>query len=663
MAARRTVLGLNTAHDAAACLMVDGVMAVAVAEERLTRVKHHEGFPHRALEYCLEAAGIASLDAVDAIVINEYTHTDFGLDLRHAGFRGQIFTNPSHHLLHAYYAWIASGFDDPAVLVTDGSGYAYGEYERRESPLLGPPPPYSEMEEAESLYEVEQGELRLVHKNWGLWTASRPFYRFPSLGHMFSAASQYIFGQWTHAGKTMGLAPYGDAGRFPDPIIEYGPAGMRIDTEWITRLPPRTSDPAHFDQTCRDIAAKVQVEVEQAILYLCNRLHEETGRSRLCLTGGVGLNSVANGRILRETPFTELYITPAAGDSGVAIGAALYGDRMLAGQVPRWHANHTFHGRSYGDDEVEAALEAGAGLIRGERLDDPAAAAARDVVDGKVIGWFEGASEFGPRALGHRSIVCDPRLPEMRDRLNESVKFREPFRPYAASVLVEHAADYFALLGDDPFMMTVTDIHEAERATIPSVCHVDDTCRIQTVDEDYPGRYRRLIERVFAETGVPMVLNTSFNIRGEPIVETPEDALGCFLGCNMDVLYVEEWRIEKVTADSADDPEALVPVLNAGVSFGSVTDSADGGALAPRFYSRARTGHEASISRLEYRVGQRVNGISTVAEIGEGLPGTAPGEVASTVARLQRNGLLALRFPEGERVEQGSHAASAGSST
>ncbi len=208
----------------------------------------------------------------------------------------------------------------------DGDGYSYGEYQWRHSPLLGPAPEFSEMEEAESMYAVDElGGLSVVSKKWGLWAASGPYSRFPSLGHMFSVASEYIFGHMQHAGKTMGLAPFGDASRFADPIITYADASLVIDTEWITRVPPRSDKPAHLDQVCCDMAAKVQAELERAIIHLCTRLHEATGADQLALSGGVGLNSVANGLIVRHTPFRELFVTPASGDSGTAASCVIHG--------------------------------------------------------------------------------------------------------------------------------------------------------------------------------------------------------------------------------------------------------------------------------------------------------------------------------------------------
>ncbi len=645
---RSVVLGVNAAHDSAACLLIDGEVAVAVPEERLARTKHFEGFPHRAVDYCLRSAGIIDRSAVGTIVVNEYVKDDNGLIARQAGFTGELIVNPSHHLLHAYYAWIAAGFTRPAVLVLDGAGYSYGEYERRASPLLGPPPPYSEMEESESMYVVEDsGELALVRKRWGLWESSDPFLRFPSLGHMYSAASEYIFGHMMHAGKTMGLAAYGDASRFPEPLIDYTPGGLVIDTEWITKLPPRSADPAHRDKICCDVAAKVQAELQQAVLYLCTELHGLTGATALAFSGGVGLNSVTNGMILAHTPFERLFVTPAAGDSGVAIGAALYGYRQATGHRPRWHAYGNYHGHVYADDEVRDAIKSRADFVAAERPADPVEHAAQDIAAGKFIGWFEGGSEFGPRALGHRSILCDPRPYDMRDRLNAAIKFREPFRPYAASVLSENVYEFFDVTDLDPFMMTVAPVREAQRSVITSVCHADETCRMQTVDRDHAGDYRRLIERFYEITGMPMLLNTSFNIRGEPIVETPDDAIRCFLSCNLDVLYLAGHRLTKYTVDAAEDATALVPRLNDAVLLGASYANEGGAAGQPTYHWQSRTGHRAPLTAAEFALLISIDAHRTIGALASLHPDWDATEVTRAVADLQRRGLVCLAQGDG----------------
>jgi len=640
------VMGINGAHDASVCLLIDGQLKIAIPEERLTRKKHHEGYPHLAVKYCLDVAGLADIHAVDCIVINEYEQTDFSLMLRQENYKGLLICNPSHHLLHAYYAWIASGFEDAAILIVDGSGYSYGEYQRRSSPLLGEAPPFTEMEEAESLYLVRNGKIQLVEKRWGLWEASRPYYRFPSLGHMYSMASQYIFGHWIHAGKTMGLAPYGDATVLPGQIISFTQSGIKVDTQWITRLPPRTAQPAHLDKTCCDLAAKIQNELEKAMLYLADRLYRHTQADSLCLSGGVALNSVANGRILRESSFKKMFVTPAANDTGIAIGAALYGHHQLRKSVPRWHYSHDFHGRIYSETEIVAALQNNP-LVKYEQLTESAPRAAQDIVNGRIIGWYEGGSEFGPRALGHRSILCDPRNKDMKDRLNQTVKFRETFRPYAASVLSEYTKEFFDLEVESPYMLIVAEVLDGKRDLIPSVCHVDNTCRVQMVPPGFEGNYRNLIEDFMEMTGIPLVLDTSFNIRGEPIVETPGEAIRCFLGSNIDVLYLHNYRVTKIAIKNLDNFKSLTPVLNNELSISSLME-AQNGKWAPEIrYVQTRTGYKFQINQTEFAVLRLINGERSIVEINDLLSEKLTDkELKVLFTGLQQQGFLSFLFSE-----------------
>jgi carbamoyltransferase len=636
LAGSSIILGVNAAHDAAACLLRDGELVVAIAEERLSRVKHDEGYPRRAVEYCLSEARLPGLYAVDCIVTNEYPASECSLQLRLDGYPGELLTNPSHHMLHAYYAWLASGFTDPAVLIVDGSGFKYAEYLRTGSPLLGPPPTDLDMAEAESLYVVDNGKLEVVSKRWALWEALRPYARLASLGQMYAVASQYIFGHWTHAGKTMGLAAYGDPDAITAPFVDLSGEEMAIDTAWVLSLPPRSAKPAHEDELCRNLAAKVQSELERAMLHLAERLRRRSGRSQLCLSGGVALNTVTNGRIRRELPFTDLFVTPAAIDAGVAIGAALYGHHQLSGRTVSWSYSHDYHGRAYGEADVSAALDERRTRLRWERLPDGPERAARDIADGLVIGWFEGGAEFGPRALGHRSILADPRIETMRQWLNHSVKYREPFRPYAASVLAEYVGEYFDVEGEDPFMLIVTRVRPERRATVPAVCHVDDTCRIQTVRSDHAGRLRRILEAFHRLVGVPLVLNTSFNIRGEPVVESPSDALDCFLASNMDVVYLNgDLRVTKAWIETAEEPGALVPYLNGSVSLITTVPTSGGRVGTPEHHLRTRTGHHVRLTDAEVVRLLAVDAVRTVAEIG----GTV-----SEFADFQRRGFVSFGF-------------------
>jgi carbamoyltransferase len=639
-------MGINCAHDASVCLLVDGQIRTAIPEERLTRKKHYEGFPHLAVKYCLDVAGLYDIHAVDCIVINEDRQTDFSLMLRQENYNGLLICNPSHHLLHAYYAWIASGFKDAAILIVDGSGYGYGEHRRRNSPLLGEAPPFSEMEEAESLYHARDGDIHLVEKRWGLWEASRPYFRFPSLGHMFSMASQYIFGHWIHAGKTMGLAPYGDATALPGHIVSYTPSGIEVDTQWITHLPPRTTQPAHLDKICCDLAAKVQDELEKAMLYLANRLYQHTRSNSLCISGGVALNSVANGRILREGSFADIFVTPAANDTGIAIGAALYGHHQLRKSIPRWNYSYDFHGRAYSETEILAALQNNP-LVNYEKLKESAKRAAQDIADGLIIGWYEGGSEFGPRALGHRSILCDPRDKDMKDRLNQTVKFRETFRPYAASVLAEYTGEFFDLETESSYMLFVTQVQNSKRNLIPSVCHVDNTCRVQTVPLGFKGNYRKLIEYFMEITGIPLVLNTSFNIRGEPMVETPIDALHCFLGTNMDVLYIHEYRVTKIAIKKLADFKFLRPILNHDLSMGSLMDAQNGKWTSEMRYIKTRTGSKFHINQTEFAILQLIDGERSILKINDLLTEKLTGENLKLLfTSLQQQGFVSFLFSD-----------------
>lgn len=640
------ILGINCAHDAATCILVDGEIRMAVPEERLSRIKHYVGFPKLGVKLCLESAGLSRLEDATCIVLNESAFTDFGLKVAHSGYPGLLLRNPSHHLLHAYYAWVASGFDDAAILIVDGSGFSYGEHLRRKSPLLGRAPEFSEMEEAESQYVGRRDSLALIDKRWGLWESCQPYYRFPSLGHMFSMASQYIFGHWIHAGKSMGLAPYGDATALPGEIVTCTEQGISVNTRWIDDLPPRSGEAAHLDKTCRDLAAKVQSEIEKAMLHLAHGLYRKASSPNLCLCGGVALNSVVNGRLLREAPFDDVYIPPAANDTGIAIGAALYGYHQLTGTLPRWQYTHDFHGREYTNAEVSEVVSSN-NCVNTTRPRDPAESAASDIAAGKVIAWFEGASEFGPRALGHRSILCDARDADIKNRLNSTVKFRECFRPYAASILSEHSSDFFELDRDSPYMLFVARVRACKLDLIPGVCHVDGTCRVQTVSSGYVGAYRRLIECFMSLTSVPMVLNTSLNVRGEPIVETPADAVRCFLATNIDVLYLNGLRITKIVLNKHRENGRLVPVLNEGLTMKDEATSVGGKWIPEAVHVQTRTGYKMTIDPIDRDVLRAVDGVRTAEEIRDTLSGEIlVSVVINRLERFQTQGLVSFFIPE-----------------
>ena len=648
------ILGLNCAHDASACLIAGGHLQVAIAEERLTRRKHQRGFPVQAIRYCLEAVGLDAGAALDGIAVNQEPPADFSHQLKRAlpaSGGARLFINPSHHLLHACYAFAASGFEEAVVLIADGSGYSYGEYLRQESPLIGQAPPWQEACEAISMFDFQaDGAIQIVAKQWGLWREnSGRRYRFPSLGHMYSLAAQYIFGAWQFAGKVMGLAPYGDSDALDLEMVRLTEDGVQVNTDWILELPePLRGIPPEEDPLARNLAARVQAQLERAMFHLADLLAQRTGRQALCLSGGVALNSVCNGKLLTRGPFKRLFITPAAMDAGVAIGAAAFCHHRLTGQLPLLHKRVEFLGRSYRDNPPPWSGNSLPGLAH-EPVASAARQAAQDIAAGLVVAWFEGGSEFGPRALGHRSILADPRNPRIKDHLNAVVKFRESFRPYAAAILENHCSDWFCGEGS-AYMLLVLSTREQCRDRIPGVVHVDGSCRIQTVADDYPGQFYLLLRHFHQLTGVPLVLNTSFNVRGEPICETPADALRCFTASGIDVLYLMGRRFVKSPdpAGSAD-PVSCIPVLDAGCRLECSYQTHDGSLSQSRWALTSERPQRLEIEKRDADLLLSVNGCNSIAEIAASQ-GT-PAEIEKVAARLchfRDHGLLYFRERAGE---------------
>jgi carbamoyltransferase len=596
------VLGLSAYyHDSAAALVVDGKILAAAQEERFTRRKYDASFPRKAIEYCLDA-GHCGLESVDRVVFYDKPFLKFDrlletyLAFAPRGFRSFRMAMPvwlreklflkdlllrelraiapafapddllfsEHHLSHAASAFYPSPFADAAILTMDGVG------EWTTTSLA--------MGRGSSIEIIK--EIHFPH----------------SLGLLYSAFTYYV-GFKVNSGeyKLMGLAPYGRpryASLIRDRLIDLKDDGsFRLDQSYfdyctgLTMIGARFADlfgqpPRRPEQPLTefhmDVAASVQAVTEEAVLNLARAAARETGARSLCLAGGVALNCVANGRLLREDTFERLWIQPAAGDAGGALGAALVGHHIFGG-APRAADGHrdsmqgSYLGPSYSQPDVEARLEAAGArftvLEEGLLLD----AAARALADGHVIGWMQGRMEFGPRALGSRSILADPRSPEMRRTLNLKVKFRESFRPFAPSVLREHVDRWFELDRDSQYMQFVAPVREhlrrpmtaeesrlsgidqlaVQRSTIPAVTHVDYSARIQTVHADTNPRYHALLTRFYERTGCPVLVNTSFNVRGEPIVNTPEEAFRCFMNTDIDVLLVGDCLLHKSEQDAA----------------------------------------------------------------------------------------------------------------
>jgi carbamoyltransferase len=568
------ILGLNTYdHDVSACLLRDGEIAFAIAKERITREKHASGFYKEVIDYCLGAEGIL-FDDVDLVVRNCYIlpveemerrllHQDMPAFLREHE-RPQAAKDPlylsrsnkivtiSHHLAHAYSAFAACPFDDGIVMVVDGVG-SYS------SDVTEPYPPTDKASplarESESYYRFDGSNIQTLKKIWmepSRGFLSDEFYNMAGLGALYSRASTYIFSDWNKCGELMGLAPYGRPDRIK-PLLAIKDGVLDIP-DWSDEFKCPSlldSDQSWEDspsmQHWKDLAWRVQDDTERVLLARANWLRETTGAKNLCIAGGVALNCVANGRIVREAGFENVWIQPAAGDDGVAIGCAYYGHLAIQKKPRSFVQKHAYLGVEYKDEAVNDPLDKW--LVRLVTTNTPSknicGETAKVLSEGHAVGWFQGRSEFGPRALGNRSILADPRKAEMKDHLNNRVKHRQAFRPFAPIVLAERAREIFEGDEDSPFMLLAKRVRPEWRSKIPAVVHVDGTARVQTVRQEDNEILYRLLKEFDAITGVPVLLNTSFNVKGEPIVESPPHAVECFLSTGIDYLALHDRLIAK----------------------------------------------------------------------------------------------------------------------
>lgn len=560
------VLGINLSHDRSAALVIDGEVVVAVEEERLDGIKHSEGFlvqgyferltkviPVKAIAYCLRHAGL-SIDECDAIVGNRPLGDGAvrrilrDLPIKHPD-RVHALPAPSHHLAHAATTFHTSGFDSAAILVVDqaGSRDSTGRIEKH-SVFRGSGAHIEPV--AATTYPADYTDLSLG-LFYDFFTVRLGFitrYGTPDFG-------VFECGGYPEAGKTMGLAPYGrprpDWGnwlRYDG--LDIGASQKDLEQIWeeIRATDGHDYDPADplrwQHPFAEDVAWKVQDELERAMVWLAGQARELVPSDRLCLAGGITLNSVANQKIKEAGAFEEVYVPAPTGDSGNAIGVALWGYHNLLGRPARpSRLVSAALGHRYADTEVDAAIGYFGNAVHVESIDP--AGVARLIGEGHVVAWVEGGSEIGPRALGHRSILADPRREDMRDYLNVVVKHREEFRPYAPSVMAEHSADWFDFDGPSPFMLFVPPVRPERRDQVPAITHIDGTARLQTVDAADEPSYHAVISAFHALTGVPLVLNTSYNDNGQPIVETPCDAIQTFLRTEIDFLVLEGRLLSK----------------------------------------------------------------------------------------------------------------------
>lgn len=550
------ILGINcVSHDASVAVVSDSRIVAAVEEERYNRKKHTTDFPAHAIDYCLKIAGdvdyvgiplhpltsvrrtfsriVRNLPKTRAMVkehVDYYTHLYQKLCLVNASFKSSKIVYTGHHEAHMASAFFTSPFDKAAILSIDGSG-----------------------DDLTTVLGIGEGnKIRILRS-----------LRMPhSVGYIYQALTQFLgFKPNSGEGKIMGLAPYGrpntlfsldDAVKltsdgFFDISLDFFnypyDFGMMYGNEVTKRMGQPRVPESEIEKRHEDIAFELQKKTEEIVFHILSTLFKITGCKNLCLAGGVGLNSVMNGKITENTLFENIYVPSAPADNGTAIGSALWINHQILDQPRDYTFATPYLGPEYSHTEIEDVLKKDG--VNYSIIDEPTRIAASLIAKGQIIGWFQGRTEFGARALGNRSILADPRNPDMKDKLNYRVKHREGFRPFAPSVLSEYQTEYFEKGTATCYMSEVFGIKERMQSKIPAVVHVDGTGRLQTVTEELNPLYHALISEFMAITGIPLVINTSFNVRGEPIVNSPDHALNCFLNTGLDALIIGNYLITK----------------------------------------------------------------------------------------------------------------------
>ncbi len=658
---RPTVLGLNLSHNASACI-VDGVETlVAIQEERLTRRKYDRfagAGPSLCIPYCLNAAGlsIADLDGVAVCVQGDASLPEFDVSSNPAlsGLRvGVPIRYYGHHLSHAMSAAACSGYGDAAVIVADGLGSPVRNLALDESQVMVGVA--EDRWEALSLYDYTPQGLRPLLKDSAApagWLVPSPdggMPSFGSLGGMYAAVSQYIFGEVLDAGKVMGLAAYG-ASTFPASSFYDFDCNRMIFKDDIPRKFKRR-EIASITTKEKNLATSVQRALELALLEWIAILRDQSDSTRFCFAGGVALNGLANERIVAARRFRQHFFMPAADDSGVALGAAFLLCRDLGECKPRRLLTDSL-GRIYGPSEIQHAVTIVEGLTT-EWTPEWVDRSVDALIAGEVLGIFDAGSEFGPRALGQRSIIAAATDASARERVNSRVKHREPFRPFAPAVLAECADEWFDFSSGDttsPFMLRVVNALEQCRSIAPAIVHVDGTARVQTVDESRPMLHRILREYA-SRTGIPILLNTSFNVAGEPIVETPADALSALLETDIDACVFAGAITRRVA--TIKSPLDMFPVLRikefvVEVRFPDVLASAKA-SKSLRFTNATEYGpiHSTAsanlLGLLECCDGAR-DGWEILESLTPKMPALHAEKLANLLSKLRRLGAITYRF-------------------
>ena len=559
------ILGINYFfHDSTACLVIDGKLAVAVEEERFSRQKHTTVFPSTAIGKCLEIAGIEYSD-IDHVAVSIKPTKDwqkkavYGLKyltkakpfIKHEIWR----THFKQRALQSWYANAFKGKKSPRLwFIPHHQSHAGGTFA------------VSPFESAAILSLDGSGEWSTSFLGFGEGSTIQQFHEsyFPmSLGSFYEAATEFCgFRPNYDEGKTMGLAPMGNPDRFHDAVSEIvkvdDDGQIRIDLSYFNyqhwghrRCGPKfvktfglpREKTGEFRQHHLDVAAAFQRVLEDRALEMCSILRKKTNSKKLVIAGGVSLNSVMNGKIVRHGGFDDIYVMPAAGDNGTAIGAAYFLYNCVLGNERNFFHDDPYIGNEYTNSEIASTINEC--KLKAEYHEDIESVGARLLHEGQILGWHQGRMEIGPRALGNRSILANPTLPHMKDKINAEVKHREAYRPFAPSATIEDQSRFFEDMGNNPFMLKVCDVLPEAKRLLPAITHVDGSARLQTVHKETNPRYHGLIRKFGELTGVPVVLNTSFNIMGEPMIESPLHAIRCFFSTGIDSLVIGNYLIRK----------------------------------------------------------------------------------------------------------------------
>lgn len=559
------ILGTGLSHNGSAVLLKDGRVCVGIEKERLTRIKHDGGNDTAAIQYCLDAEGIRLKDISLVVQCANFDIPDRNRFSGKRIFEGTIqpeIINISHHLAHAYSTIGTSPFNECAVMVIDGCGSPLGQFltihpEQREHISKEHLEDNVMLCEKDSFYHYDGKRLIPLVKDFSRMTSleANPF-SLPttqhSIGGFYAAVSKYVFGDMDDVGKLMGLAPFGQPGVFNLEAFKFESGNLFVNEEWKTQLTNSSQGyeyfKKHFDYYA-NVARWAQEQVEKAVLECITNRLEKFPHENLCYSGGVALNAVANAKLEDSCIAKNIYFEPAAGDNGLALGCAFYGWLEYMKMPKVQHDGSTCFGRHYSYDTINKALEKHKNknytINKDLSEEELISYCASQLTKGKTIGWFQSGAEFGPRSLGRRSILAHPGIDGMKDHINRNIKFREDFRPFAPAVLKDMVNEYFEAGRNSPYMILVDKTKAKYHNTLKNVTHENGSARVQTVEESWNPKFDQLLKEFYRQSGIAVLLNTSLNKKGMPIVETPEEAIDLFEITALDILVIENCILEK----------------------------------------------------------------------------------------------------------------------